>query len=158
MKYNEPTLIEVDAFTVAGLSVRTINKDEFNPETAKLPQLWNTFFSSKIAESIPNRISESPIFGVYSHYASDVTDYYTLTAGVSISSPMKSPELNLVDIQQGHYLVFKDKGVMPQVLIETWKRIWVYFENNSEYTRRYSTDFEVYLSSDEIAIYIGITN
>ena len=156
MTYTDPTLIEMDAFTVTGLSVRTINSNEFNPETAKLPQLWGNFFASGMAETIPNRLLESPIFGVYSNYDSDATNYYTLTAGVSINSKGNNPELNTVDIQKGHYLVFKDKGIMPQVLIKTWERIWVYFATNSEYKRCFNTDFEVYLNSDEIAVYIGI--
>ncbi|MCL9684759.1 GyrI-like domain-containing protein [Legionella maioricensis] len=158
MIYPEPKLIEIDSFTVAGLSVRTINKDEFNPQTAKLPQLWNDFFSTGLAEKIPNRIPQTPVFGVYSNYALDAADFYTVTAGVRVSSEVTDLKLNTITIQTGHYLVFKDKGPMPQVIIKTWERIWTYFESNHQHQRCFGTDFEVYPGSDEIAIHIGIIN
>ena len=154
---NKPELIEVNDFTVSGLSVRTINSDEFNQETAKLPQLWNEFFANGMADKISNRRPESPIFGVYSNYASNETDFYTVTAGVSIEPGEINPELNVVNLEGGHYLVFKEKGMMPQIIINTWQRIWSYFADNVEYKRRFGTDFEAYLSSDEIAIYIGVS-
>lgn len=156
MDNTEPTLTEVDDFMVAGLSVRTINSDEFNKETAKLPQLWDNFFSSDMAAKAPNSVPGSPIFGVYSDYASDATDYYSVTAGVRINPGEGSSDLRMVNIEKGHYLVFKDKGMMPQIIIKTWERIWIYFSGNSEYKRLFRTDFEAYLSLDEIAIYIGI--
>ena len=158
MIYPKPKMIEIDGFTVSGLSVCTINRDEFNPQTAKLPQLWRDFFSTGFAEKIPNRLPQSPVFGVYSNYASDATDFYTVTAGVSISSAVTDAKLNSINIQPGHYLVFKDKGDMPQVIIKTWERIWMYFESNPNHQRRFGTDFEVYQSADEIAIHIGIIN
>lgn len=156
MTHSEPELTEVDTFLVAGMSVRTINQDEFNPTQAKLPQLWNQFFSTGMAEKIPNKVPDSSIFGVYSNYASDATDFYTVTAGVSVDSAIKTSELNTVSIDSGHYLVFKDKGLMPDVIIRTWERIWIYFEGHNKPKRRFGSDFEVFLSSDEIAIYIGI--
>ncbi len=158
MIYPKPKLIETDGFTVCGLSVRTINRDEFNPQTAKLPQLWGDFFSAGLAEQIPNRIPQTPVFGVYSHYASDAADFYTVTAGVRVSSEVMDSKLNTITIQTGNYLVFTDKGAMPQVIIKTWERVWNYFASNHHHQRRFGTDFEAYPSSDEIAIYIGIIN
>ena len=44
---------------------------------------------------------------------------------------------------------------MPKVVIDTWKDIWEYF-STSDAERKYSTDFELYKSEDEVEIYIAI--
>ncbi len=59
-----PTVKQVESFIVTGFSVRTQNKDEFNEETAKLPSLWQKFYTSELAVN-------ASIFGVYSNYDSD---------------------------------------------------------------------------------------
>lgn len=156
MNNTEPTLVKVDSFLVAGLSVRTINKDEFNPQTAKLGVLWGDFFSSGLAGTIPNRIAQQPVYGVYSDYAVDADDFYTVTAGVAVSAKPEGLELVSKIIQPGYYLKFTNQGAMPQAVIDTWKCIWTYFSDKSSYTRQYKTDFEAYLSAEEIAIYIGV--
>ena len=117
--------------------------------------MWDDFYSAGLTE-IPHRLPQSPIFGVYSNYSSDATDFYTVTAGVRIKSEVADSELNTINIQGGSYLVFEDTGMMPQVIIRTWERIWVYFETSCEYQRCFGTDFEVYQNSDEIAIHIGV--
>lgn len=149
-------LEHIEGFTVVGLRVRTINSDEFNPATAKLPQLWGRFFSERIADGVPNRLNKNAIFGVYSEYASDDTDFYTVTAGVKVDSKELLPELKDVNVETGEYLVFEGQGEMPQAVIQTWKTVWGYFSHNPEYKRRYRTDFELYQGSDRIAIYIGV--
>ncbi|GLH75092.1 hypothetical protein GETHLI_35950 [Geothrix limicola] len=45
---------------------------------------------------------------------------------------------------------------MPQAVIDTWGIIWAYFENNTEFIRSYTTDFEEYRGPDQIAIHIGV--
>ncbi|CEG57935.1 GyrI-like domain-containing protein [Legionella fallonii] len=158
MNENKPDLVQINEFLVAGLSVRTINSDEFNPGKAKLSKLWDDFFSTNMANSIPYRTPNSPIFGVYSNYSSDASDFYTVTAGVNISQEMGDLEFNTVAIQSGDYLVFRDKGLIPEIVIRTWGRIWEYFADDNAPQRRFGTDFELYVSTDEIAIYIGINN
>lgn len=54
-----PTLKYVEGFTVMGLSTKTQNTDEFNEKTAKLPSLWQQFYSSNLA-------ANANIFEVYS--------------------------------------------------------------------------------------------
>lgn len=158
MVYSEPKLTEIDGFTVAGLSVRTINSDEFNPNMAKLPAFWGGFLSSGISEKIPNRLHDSSIYGVYSQYASDANDYYTVTAGVQITDKNNQLDYDVVEIQQGTYLVFEARGKIPEVLIQTWGRIWDYFNHCTNYERCFNTDFEVYLGPEQIAVYIGVTS
>ena len=152
----EPKLVTVDGFNVAGLCVRTTNNDEFNPVTAKLPGLWQRFFSEDLINKIPNKISNSPILGVYSNYESDADGLYTLTAGVKTTCESSALPLRSITVLPGNYLVFENKGIMPNIVIETWEDIWRYFESHRNVIRCYKTDFELYLNDEGIAIYIGI--
>jgi predicted transcriptional regulator YdeE len=60
-----------------------------------------------------------------------------------------------VKIRAGNYLVFQGEGPMPSKVVETWKKIWAYFEEKREYQRSFISDFEAYSGSDKVAIYIG---
>jgi predicted transcriptional regulator YdeE len=150
-----PKLITLSPFVVTGIGVRTINTDEFNPVSAKLPMLWGKFFTEGVAEKIENRLPDSPIYGVYSDYETDASGAYSVLAGVASSGPALSP-FKSVTIQEGKYLVFENKGVMPQAVINAWMQVWTFFQQNTEYTRSFATDFEAYRSVDEIAIHIGV--
>lgn len=142
-----PIMKHVDSFTVTGLTVRTQNSDEFNQETAKLPNLWQQFYAS-------NPIPNTPIFGVYSGYESDANGLYNVIVG-NINDN-QSDELSAVKINSGNYLIFQSRGSMPQTVIEVWKRVWDYFAVENPYQRCFMTDFEEYKNSDEVAIYIGV--
>ncbi len=62
-----------------------------------------------------------------------------------------------VHIQGGEYLVFPAKGAMPQAVIEAWGRVWQHFAApRSDWQRCYATDFEQYVSADEVAVCIGV--
>jgi predicted transcriptional regulator YdeE len=132
---------------VTGLSTRTQNTDEFNEKTAKLPSLWQQFYSSDLA-------ANANIFEVYSDYESDANGLYTVTIGVTCDS--ERAEFGSVKIQTGNYLVFQGAGPMPFTVVETWKQIWAYFEAENEYQRSFISDFEAYSGSDKVAIHIGI--
>lgn len=147
MQSISPLLKQVESFTVTGLNTRTQNSDEFNEKTAKLPKLWQTFYSSHLA-------TNGDIFGVYSDYASNANGLYTVTVGTTTANTQD--KLNSVTIYSGNYLVFQGKGPMPSTVIETWKRVWDYFAVDHQYQRSYMTDFEVYRNGDEVDIYIGV--
>lgn len=142
-----PTSKYVEGFTVMGLSTRTQNIDEFNEKTAKLPNLWQQFYSSDLA-------MHANIFEVYSDYESDANGLYTVTVGVASST--ERADLRSATIQAGNYVVFHGTGPMPATVVETWKQIWTYFQAESTYQRNFISDFEAYSGSDEVAIYIGI--
>ncbi len=152
MIQNTPQLIKVEAFTVMGFSVRTQNSNEFNPQTAKIPELWQRFYTLQI----PAQKSDSPIYGVYSDYESDSKGLYTVTAGVELNNSAIINHFDTVSIKKGNYLVFKNSGPMPKAIIETWQAIWEYFETESNVLRAYETDFEVYTGQEQCAIYIGV--
>ncbi|MDP3559472.1 MAG: GyrI-like domain-containing protein [Legionellaceae bacterium] len=143
-----PTLEYVESFTVIGVSVRTQNSDEFNEKTAKLPGLWQQFYSSDLANN-------ADIFEVYSDYESDANGLYTVTLGVTADNT--PTEFSSITIQSGNYLVFQGSGPMPLTVMETWKKVWAYFEKEGgEYQRNFVSDFEAYNGADKVAIYIGI--
>lgn len=155
MSVKEPRLTQVQSFIVSGLSERTRNDDEFEPQTAKLPKLWERFYNQDIVN--PQEQADLPIFGVYSNYDSDVTEFYTVTAGIEIKNNRLLPEFNSITIQAGNYLVFENRGSMPQAIIKTWQEIWQYFSSPIQFRRTYVTDFEMYKNSEECAVYIGIS-
>lgn len=138
---------QVTSFMVTGLSTKTQNSDEFNDKTAKLPGLWQQFYSSDLA-------GNANLFEVYSDYESDATGLYTVTLGVA--DTREGAAFASVKIEAGNYLVFQATGPMPAAVIETWKQIWEYFDVQGEYRRRFISDYEVYSSPDKAAIYIGI--
>jgi predicted transcriptional regulator YdeE len=152
-----PVVQQVETFRVAGIGVRTTNADEASADTAQLGLLWGRFFGENIPGKVGAKISDSPIYGVYSEYASDVNGEYSVTAGVQIEpSATGGGGFKHVDVASGEYLVFAGQGAMPQVVIDTWKEVWGYFSQASEFRRAYTTDFEVYKGMDEVAIHISV--
>ena len=71
--------------------------------------------------------------------------------GVAVSDGKEA-----VGIEPGDYLVFTAQGEMPHMVIDTWQRIWQYFEANPTITRRYRSDFEAYEGPDKVAVHIGV--
>ncbi|HAT1129876.1 TPA: GyrI-like domain-containing protein [Legionella pneumophila] len=144
-------LTQIQEFTVTGMSVRTKNEEEFNLQTTRLPQLWEQFFDSNIRAQ-----QETPVYGVYHHYESDSSGYYTVTAGIETVNESKATNLDRVTIKAGNYLVFEAIGPNPSAIINAWQAIWCYFNKKSIYERTYLTDFELYKKPHESAVYIGI--
>jgi predicted transcriptional regulator YdeE len=155
---NNPVLKKVEAFPVQGLQVRTLNADEANPTTAKLPVLWGTFFTEYLPKASETSKSQDPeIFGVYFGYESDHHGYYNLLAGLKTENQTQENGQACVLVQSGSYLVFNVQGAMPHALIQEWVRIWEYFSApDCEFERSYTTDFEQYLGPESVAIHIAI--
>lgn len=156
MEIRVPQLVKVEPVTVSGIQIRTKNTDEFNIDTARIPKLWEQFFTEKLNEKIPYAKADSNIYGIYHEYESDSSGYYTVSAAVEITAESNNALLKTFEIGSGHYLVFDANGKIPAAIINAWKRIWDYFEKNTDYQRAFLTDFEVYKGSEECAIYIGI--
>lgn len=147
-------LQEIEAFWIAGSSVRTQNTDEFNPLTARLPGLWGQFFASGMGLHTPNRVQDGRIYGLYHDYANNEQGAYSVLAGVAVQASVANIES--VQVQAGRYLVFTGKGAMPQTIVQTWGQIWAYFQGQPEHQRAFTTDFEMYSGTDTVAIHIAI--
>jgi predicted transcriptional regulator YdeE len=150
----QPMFVSVQPFTVSGVSVRTINRDEADPVRAKLPGLWGQFYSQQLPEKIPNRQANSLVYGVYSDYESDASGYYTVTAGVSVTTAVTG--YHSVLVLGGQYLVFEIQGAMPQAVIDGWGAVWRYFSQSQKYKRLFTTDYEEYRGPDRVAIFISV--
>jgi len=157
-----PLALHIPAFHISGVSVRTSNRDEMDPATARLGGLWDAFFSQSWERKLPSAGHERRIFGVYSAYESNEQGAFDVTAGVTVQAASddaaaRAPDApRVVSVLAGDYLVFNGQGAMPQMVIDTWGEIWRYFAANPQVQRRFATDFEAYDGPDQVAIHIGI--
>lgn len=154
-----PHALHIPAFSVAGLAVRTRNSEEMDPAIARLGGLWGRFFSQGWVHKLPQRADDTRIFGVYSGYESNEHGAFDVTAGVALADTERAqpqPEAVRVDIEAGRYLVFTGQGEMPQMVVDTWVRVWNYFADNPQVQRRFGTDFEAYERPDQVVVHIGV--
>ena len=146
---------EIEEKIIYGISTRTKNSNEMNPETARIGAIWQKFNSTVEV----NYKDGERVYGVYYNYESDANGEFDVLAGYETPNE----KLDKVTIEKGKYLVFNktfektDDNTRIQAIIETWGRIWEYFSNeDSQYGRAYQTDFEYYKGQNEIEIYISI--
>lgn len=142
--------VELKAFTVAGLKVRTNNADEMEADKAKIGLLWQGF-NDKLA---PKLGGSAKVYGVYCNYESDASGEFDVYAASDAFTEQDGFESKT--IQAGEYMVFSGKGEMPQAVIDTWISVWDYFSKSPARARAYTTDFELYKSQDEVEIYIAL--
>lgn len=146
-------IVQVDEKIIKGISVRTTNANEVNPETSRIAALYQQF-----DEQVPVNYKEGArVYGVYYNYESDISGEFSVLSGSDEIDESIASSLEQVIIPSGDYMVFGAKGDMPQVVIDTWSKIWDYFSTeNTPYQRAYTTDFEYYKSQNEIEIHIAI--
>ena len=147
----EITRVNMTDKIIAGICINTNN----NEAKETISKLWNEFFDNKIVSKIKDKKSDSFIYGVYSDYESDMNGNYTVTAGIEINrKDMK--KYNTILIKKGKYILFEEKGNMPEIIGKTWIKIWEYFAEHQDIKRRYQSDFEMYEGDKGIKIYIGV--
>lgn len=152
----ELSIANIPEFTISGISVRTNNRAEQNPETSKIAGLWNKIKTENVLNELGIGSEAGKIYAVYSDYENDEKGDYTLTAGIKTEIiPSDNDKFSTITVHGGRYLVFKVIGPLPESVINTWRYIWGYFEKNDSVKRTYISDFEMY-SESEISIYIGI--
>lgn len=161
MKKNEHHQNEIK---IVGLSIRTNNQNEMNPETAQIAQLVSKYFHQNIANKILHRKNPNTTIAVYTDYESNEHGDYTYFIGEAVSSfEQTDTDLDSCIIPAGNFFKLTTRtGKMPDVVIEAWQKIWSISPDNFGGKRLYQADFEVY---DERAIdptqtcvdiYIGI--
>ena len=137
---------------VKGISIRTTNADEMNPETAKIGKLHQSF-DKNVTVDYKNG---ARVYGVYYDYESDANGRFSVLAGAD-KIETSNVKLEEITLPSGKYMVFNGKGEMPQAVIDAWGEIWTYFSNEESAEKRaYTTDFEHYISESEVNIYIAI--
>ena len=149
---------------LVGITARTSNAQEMNPETAKIGNAMQKFFGSSMQEQILRRKNPGTVFAVYTDYESDEHGHYTYFLGEEVN--------DFENIQQGFetltipaqtYVKFtSDPGQMPAVCIDMWQKIWKMSLSDLGGKRAYIADFEVYDERSQdpqnavLDIYIGI--
>lgn len=129
---------QINAFTVAGISITTCNKDGRAAED--INALWQRFFEEDILHKIEGR-AENTVYAVYSDYEGDHEQPYRLTLGCKIDGCGKDlpADLHKVAVQSGPYAIFAARGEQPKSLLQTWEGVW-----KSDLPRTYAADFEIY--------------
>lgn len=147
----DPILNKIEPFQLQGIQIRTKNSNEFDPSTAQIPVLWKRFQSEMLSSSNKSHTEQ---FGVYFNYESDANGSYDVLAGIEVEAPSDAQS---VQVCGGMYLVFSAYGEMPSALIECWESIWTYFSDPACASRRaYLTDFEKYITPDQVLVHIGL--
>jgi predicted transcriptional regulator YdeE len=147
-----------------GITERTSNAREMDPETAKIFSTIQTYAQDAWAEKIPYRKRPGTTYCVYTQYESDEHGEYTYFVGEEVSTHEVIPEgLTMLIIPAQTYVKFTNEpGAMPVVCIDIWQKVWAMDAVELGGRRAYLADFEVY---DERArdplqtvldIYVGI--
>ncbi len=147
-----------------GIQVRTNNKSEMNPSEAKIGDTAQRYFSKNLASLIPMRKNPGITFCAYTNYESDHTGNYTYFIGEEVTDLSDIPEgYTYLTVPKGNYIqLTSSSGVMPDIVIKLWQKIWQMNSEELGGKRSYTVDYEIY---DEKAIdpkntivdiYIGI--
>lgn len=137
--------VNCDEIILAGITVRTNNKNEMDPSSAKIAPLAEEYWSLNKASKIPNRKNPGRTFSVYTEYETDERGDYTYFIGEEITKPSElSDGLKILRIPASDYQKFTTPpGPIPEVIINAWRQIWLMGESDFEGKRRYNADFEI---------------
>src|SRR3990167_3408734 len=100
-------LANISEIKLVGLTVRTNNKNEMNPETSKIGALAGQFWSQHTASKIQNRKNPGITFSVYTDYDSDEHGDYTYFIGEEVNDFEDMPAgLQKLTIPEAKYQKF----------------------------------------------------
>ena len=146
------TTVNLPGIKLIGITARTSNAKEMHPETAKIGGVMQEYFHNSVAEKILHRKTPNVTFCVYTEYESDANGAYTYFIGEEVDSFDEIAEgcKTLVIPAQTYTKFTTESGVMPEVVINAWQKIWQMTPVELMGNRAYIADFEVY---DERALY-----
>jgi len=142
-----PKVIHQQQFYIVGITARTTNAAEANPQTGIIGKQWQKFFQEGVQQQIPNKLDYN-IYNVYSDYATDRNGAYSFTIGSRVAEPPQQlpPGLVVKTVPAGDYAVITtEKGPVANVIIAAWKRVWdLEAQNQLGGTRAYKSDYEFF--------------
>ena len=146
-------IVQLNEKQITGISIRTTNANEINPQSSKIGVLHQKFDAT-----VPVNYKEGArVYGVYYDYESDHNGEFSVLAGADQVERNIAEHLEAITLPAGAYMVFEAKGKVPEIVIETWANIWAYFaQSGIDYMRSYKTDFEYYKNQSEVEIYISV--
>lgn len=151
--------------TLVGLTARTNNKNEMNPEKSKIGALAGLYWGNQVANDIQHRSKPGITDSVYTDFESDEHGEYTYFIGEVVDSLQDQDleKFKTITIPASNYTKFTtESGKMPEVVISAWQQIWAMSETDFDTKRRYISDFEIYderaidPNNTVIDIYIGV--
>ena len=153
--------VERAGFVVIGIQVRTANRDERDPATARIPKLWGRW--QNVAADMPG-LRDEALYALYSDYESDHEGPYSLTLGYEVSPETTTPpDMARVVVPRGRYaVVTSERGPMPGIVVAAWQWIWAASQAELGGRRAFRVDYEVYdeRSRDpadaQIEIHVGV--
>lgn len=156
---------DLSKICLMGVSVRTNNEREMNPDIAQIPQLISAYHADQVVHAIAHRVTPGVTYVVYTHFDSDEHGDYTCFIGEAVD-PLKveqSDDLDTLQISASTYAkLTAGPGQMPGVVIAAWQRIWAMQPAELGGNRTYRADFEVHDQRAQntkeavIDIYLGI--
>ncbi|GIW30726.1 MAG: hypothetical protein KatS3mg071_0900 [Meiothermus sp.] len=140
-------------FFVAGYEVRTSLALEHDPQTARIPPLWQKIESGALELLIPKRRARGKPFVVYFNYESEQGPFSVLL-GYQVGGPDDLPPgLSGLNVPGGRYLMFSAK---PGSVQEAWQQIRAYFQQPGAPQRAYTFDYEVYENTQRVSLFVAI--
>lgn len=139
--------VEMNELTLVGLTMRTNNQNEMNPEVAKIGKKVAEYFESQANSGIQHRSHPGVTYCAYTEFESDEHGEYTYFIGEAVDSldGQDLEKYQTITVPAGNYQKFTtESGQMPDVVISAWQKIWQMTADEFEGERRYHTDFEVY--------------
>lgn len=158
------TITALPEVKLVGITARTSNIQEMNPETSKIGATMQKFFVSGMQAQIFGRKNPGTIFAVYTNYESNEHGQYTYFLGEEVNDFESIPQgfEKLTILPQTYVKFTSAPGKMPAVCIDMWQNIWKMNTVDLGGIRAYSADFEVYDQRSQnpeqavLDIYIGI--
>ncbi|CAD8127803.1 unnamed protein product [Paramecium sonneborni] len=160
-------IVDIQKFTVMGISRRVHFASEANPETNMYIRTFKEYFEKKISETIPNRGIPGRTYCVYYDFK-DVQDKSKFTlqilVGELVTKVDQIPEgLATFDVEDATYACFKGgPGSIPEAARDTWKKLYLIKLDEWGYKRSYKTEFELYregqndIGNMEVELHIGV--
>ena len=163
MKYE---IVEIKEKTLVGFKTR-VKDDETMSE--KISNLWEKLYSEKGSKNIENRINDNAI-GVYYNYSNENGFEYDCLTGCEVKDTVEKIPEDMIKIQipEGKYAKFVITGNPEKAVGEFWDKFWKELSEDFSDNRKYTYDFEEYITKDnyeisgesyenmEIHIYISI--
>ena len=155
---HHPKKVKASSLSAIGITVRTTNSAESNPDTARIGELWNKYFSEGWSDRVPAKEMQGGLLGVYTDYESDQDGQYTCGPFKVVDVIENVPDgMRALEIPSGEYCVFEARGELPGSVLEAWAAVWKYFADEDRiYDRAYQVDYEQYLGETAADLFIGV--
>lgn len=139
-------LVTQSDIKIVGITTRTNNKNEMNPQTAKIGETFGRYFGQQLASQIPHRKNPGVTFSIYTNYESNEHGDYTYFLGEAVDSFDNIPDhFQTLLIPAGQFQKFTTPvGKIPDIVIQAWQQIWQMSADDFGGPRAYRADYEVY--------------